>query len=78
MAQIETAPTFSALTPEPLFSISRYPIGGGRHFDLAPDGDRFIFRTSGTAAQTSDGEPFNGLIFVNSWFEELKARVPVP
>ena len=45
--------------------------------DFAPDGDRFTFRTSGTAAQTSDDDPFNGLIFVD-WFEEPKQRVPVP
>ena len=28
--------------------------------------------------QTSDDEPFNGLIFVENWFEELTARVPTP
>ncbi len=52
--------------------------GPGRRFDLAPDGDRFIVRKRGTAEQTTDDEPFNGLIFVENWFEELKARVPVP
>ena len=82
VAQIETEPTFSSRTPEPLFSISSYGMGGppatGRRFDLAPDGDRFIMRKRGTAEQTSDDEPFNGLIFVQNWFEELKARVPVP
>ena len=78
MAQIETTPTFSARTPESLFSISGYPAGGGRHYDLAPGGDRFIFRTRGTAGQTTDNEPFNGLIFVENWFEELTARVPSP
>ncbi len=79
VAQIETEPTFSARTPEGLFSLSGYrPSGGGRQFDLAPDGDRFIFRKPGTAAQTSDDEPFNDLIFVENWFEELRQRVPVP
>ena len=82
VAQIETEPTFSSRTPEPLFSLSGYAVQDGvaigRRFDLAPDGDRFIFRTSGTAAQTSDGAAFNGLIFVENWFEELKARVPIP
>ena len=80
VAQIETEPTFSSRTPEPLFSLSGYEIGGpgiGRRFDLAPDGDRFIVRKPGTAEQTSDDDPFNGLIFVENWFEELKARVPV-
>ena len=81
VAQVETEPTFSSRTPEPLFSLSGYAITGagapGRRFDVAPDGDRFIFPTSGTDAQTSDDDPFNGLIFVENWFEELKARVPI-
>ena len=78
VAQIETEPTFSAGTPEPLFSLSGYALPIGRGFDLAPDGDRFLFATSGTRGQAGDDEPFNGLIFVQHWFEELKARVPVP
>ena len=81
VAQVETEPTFSSRTPEPLFSLSGYEVGGGgtgRRFDLAPDGDRFIFRKSGTAEQTSDDEPFNGLIFVQNWHQELIERVPVP
>ena len=82
VAQVETEPTFSAQNPAPLLSLIGYEIVSGpttaRAFDLAPDGDRFIFRTAGTAASTSDEEPFNGLIFVEHWFEELAARVPVP
>ena len=85
VAQIETDPTFSSGTPEPLFSLSGRTGGeqmvgsllGGRRFDLAPDGDRFIIRTSGAPEQTDDDAP-NGLIFVENWFEELKERVPVP
>ena len=77
VAQIETEPTFSSGTPEPLFSLSRYETAGGpedaRLWDLAPDGDRFLIRTPGTATRTTDG-----LIFVQNWFEELKERVPVP
>ena len=78
VAQIETEPTFSSGTPEPLLSISGYPMGGGRQYDVAPDGDRFIVRRSGSAEQTSDDAPFNGLIFVENWFQELTERVPVP
>ena len=82
VAQTETEPTFSHRTPEPLFSRSGYEMRGGRgtgrRFDLAPDGDRFIVLKPGTAEQTSDDEPFNGLVLVLNWFEELKARVPVP
>ena len=73
VAQIETGPTFSARTPEPLFSLSAYAVSetraDARPFDLAPDGDRFIFRKS--------DESVDSLIFVQNWLEELKARVPV-
>ena len=81
VVQIETEPTFSPRTPEPLFSLLSGMIGGpdtGRRFDPSPDGSRFIVRKLGTAEQTGDDDPFNGLIFVENWFEELKARVPVP
>ena len=80
VARVETEPTFRRRTPEPLFSQSGYKVaeadGGSRWFDLAPDGDRFIMLKSGTVEQTSD-EPFNGFIFVENWFEELKERVTV-
>ena len=79
VAQVETEPTFSSSTPEVLFDLSSWGLGLGpdlgRQVDIAPDG-RFILPTSGTAEQT-DGEPFNGLIFVLNWFEELKERVPI-
>ncbi len=79
VAEVETEPTFSARTPEPLFDLSSYAVGAGpvvaRPFDLAPDGDRFMFRKPGTVAQTDD-VAFNGLIVVENWFEELKERVP--
>ena len=82
VAQVETESIFSSRTPELLVSLVALAVGGGpneaRTFDLAPDGDRFIFRTPETAVQTSDEQPFNGLIFVEHWFEELTARVPVP
>lgn len=81
VAPIETEPTFSIETPRPLFSLSRYAIGftarEARLWDLAPTGDRFLVLSS-AATRTTDEEPFNGLIYVDNWFTELKARVPVP
>ena len=77
-ARIETEPGFSARTPEPLFGLSGYATGPGRQYDIAPDGGRFVFRQAATTGQTSAGAPFNGLIFVEHWFEELTTRVPVP
>ena len=71
VAQIETEPTFSAQTPEPLFGVSGYAMSesaaDARPFDLAPDGDRFIFRKS--------DESVDGLIFVQNWHQELKRLV---
>ena len=78
VVQVETEPTFSSRTPEPLFELSSYPIGAGSDRRFAPDGDRFIMLASGTAAQASDDAEFNGLIFVENWFEELKEQVPIP
>ena len=82
VAQVETEPTFSSRTPEPLFSLTGYAVGAGgaagRRFDVAPNGNRFIMRKVVAATETGDDAPFNGLIFVENWFEELTARVPVP
>ena len=78
VAEVETDPTFSPGTPTEAFDLSAYQTGGGgRRYDLAPDGERFILRRSG-GPQTADGDSFNGLIFVENWFEELTARVPTP
>ena len=80
VAQIETEPTFSSRTPEPLFSLSSYGslgAGAGRRYDLAPGGQRFLMRKSGRTQAAGD-DVFNGLIFIENWFEELKRLVPVP
>ena len=79
VAEVESEPTFSAQTPERLLVDPGWVSGpAGRQFDIAPDGDRFVFLRGGRDVQTSDDEPFNGLIFVENWFEELTARVPTP
>ena len=78
VAEVETDPTFSRGTPTEIFDLSAFLLGRGRHYDLAPDGNRFVVRTPIATVQTSDNAFFNGLIFVEHWFEELTARVPVP
>ena len=75
VAEVETAPTFSPGTPREAFSLPGIGRGGARRYDLVPDGERFVVRSG---AQASGGDAFNGLIFVENWFEELTARVPVP
>ena len=79
VAQIETEPTFNPRTPTAVLGLRGFRIALGRDDarmrDLAPEGDRFIFRRSATLEETSD-ETFNGLIFIENWFEELKRLVP--
>ena len=79
VAEVEAEPTFNAGTPAVAFSTSGYGGGGpsGRYYDVAPDGERFLMTTAGGARATEDTS-FLGLIFVENWFEELKAWVPIP
>ena len=78
VANVETDPTFGRGTPTETFDLSAYELtGGGRRYDVAPDGERFILRKAGGQV-LADGDTFSGLIFVQNWFEELKERVPVP
>ena len=78
VVQIETDPTFRARTPERLLADSGWDDPVGRNYDIAPDGDRFVFLKSVGDVLTSEAESFNGLIFVENWFEELTERVPTP
>ena len=48
--------------------------GGGRAYDVTPDGQRFLMIKEGGDEPTA---PQN-LIVVLNWFEELRRRVPVP
>ena len=78
VAEVETDPTFSPGTLTEAFDLSAYSMfGGGRRYDLAPDGQRFILRRPG-GAQTPAGDAFEGLIVVQNWFQELTERVPTP
>ena len=75
-ARVETEPSFTARAPEPLFDVTPYAVfGGGRQFDIAPDGNRFIFRKPAMPGETGEDEPFNGIIFVENWLQELTERV---
>ena len=78
VAEVETTPTFNASTPTQAFGLANYRIGGGaaRGYDIAPDGERFLVITSG-ATETAGEDPFNGMILVDNWFQELTERVPV-
>ena len=73
VVRVETEPTFNATTPESVLSRSTFITSSGRAFDVAPDGERFLFLRTG-GGQVALGAA--GLVFVQNWFEELQARVP--
>ncbi len=78
VAEVGTEPTFNPGTPTEVFGTGIYTGGGGgRRYDLAPDGERFLMRKPG-GEQTAGEDAFTGMIVVENWFEELKARVPLP
>ena len=74
LAQVETEPTFSSTTPEVVFARGDFTSGLGREHDISPDGEQFLFIQE-SGAQAGGAE---GLVFVQNWPEELKARGPVP
>ena len=74
---IDTEGGFAAGTPEVLFEGPYLPeIPNGRQYDLAPDGQRFLMVKEGAA--TGDTSTPSQIIVIENWFEELKARVPLP
>ena len=73
---VDTEPIFNAGDPEVLFEQPYYSFRGSRTYDVASDG-RFLMIKEGTT--TDDGSaPTAQIILVENWFEELKARVPIP
>jgi serine/threonine-protein kinase len=72
---VETEPTFTPGTVDPLFDLGPYLTRRrNRRIDISPEGDRFLMLkagggSDGTAATTS-------IIIVQNWFEELKRLVP--
>ena len=66
---IETEPTFRAGTPEPVFDVPA-GAGGGVQYDVAPDGQRFLFVLPG-----DDGPATPQINVVLNWHQELLERV---
>ena len=68
---IDADPVFTPGSPRVLFE-GRYVLGGPwRHYDVAPDGQRFVMIKDATR----DG-PGPALVAVLNWFEELERIVP--
>ena len=68
VVEITSEPSFSYGTAKELFE-GNYYSGGGRHYDIHPDGKRFLM-----LKEVKQTEP--QLIVVLNWFEELKRLVP--
>ena len=61
--------------PSALFSLAGYIfVGTGRNYDIAPDGQRFVFLKP--VGLGEDAGPAQ-VVVVQNWFEELKRLVPV-
>ena len=66
---IDVDPTFRPGSPEVLFGGDYYFVLTGRHYDIAPDGKRFLMIKSELKSEAR-------IIVVQNWLEELKRLVP--
>ncbi|MBI3048649.1 MAG: protein kinase [Acidobacteria bacterium] len=65
---------FSAGTPQVVFKGAYGSVFAARHYDVSPDGRRFLMLK--TAQATDDATSFRSLVVVQNWTEELKRLVP--
>ena len=72
---VQTEPSFTPATPEVLFE-DDYLLGtgGGRTYDVAQDGQRFLIIKEGGGDDDTSAQP--QIIVVLNWFEELRRLVP--
>ncbi len=70
VAEVSTGESFNTGTPRPLFEAP--DITGDVAYDVAPDGQLFLL------ALKNPDSPAREIHIAQNWFEELKARVPVP
>ena len=73
--QVQTSgPTFSAGTPSRLFEGKYLEPNPARHYDVSPDGKRFLMIRNGKEAD--DKVTPASMVVVLNWTEEMKRRVP--
>jgi Tol biopolymer transport system component len=66
---VAPGPTFTPGVPRPLFSVAGYRSARNRQqYDVAPDDRRFLMIREHSGGHGGD------LVYVENWFEELKAR----
>ncbi|MEE8625732.1 MAG: hypothetical protein V3T19_10365, partial [Acidiferrobacterales bacterium] len=67
----DTDPSFAAGNPEVVFEGQYFGAGGGRSYDVSPDGERFLM------VKLLEGAPaMSQIIVVQNWLEELKRLAP--
>ena len=72
---VETEPSFAPGTQDVVVDDQYYAGLVGRNYDIALDGQRFLFIKGGTGPATDQsGQQINVIL---NWFEELKRLVPV-
>jgi serine/threonine-protein kinase len=81
-AAVELAPTFRAGNPIVMFNAPSWILDArllgntGRAYDVSSDGQRFLMLKDDAAAAAAVQGARPGIIVVQNWVEELKARVP--
>ena len=77
---IETTEAFSSAIPDMLFEVRRYdfPSIAARRYDIAPDGQRFLFVKPVESQEDSPSVGQSRINVVLNWTEELKRLVPIP
>ena len=78
VTSVQTTPTFSRGRPEELFTLLDKGLLAGPEilvgplWDITPDGEQFVM------VQPNSETAGDRINIVLHWFEELKARVPIP
>ena len=54
--RVPTEPSFVPGTPEVLFRDTYFGLGGGRNYDVAQDGQRFLMIKAGGGAEDTSGK----------------------
>ena len=77
---VEAGPTFQARVPQLLFTghfEQEIPGEGAPNYDVSADGQQFLMLSETGGEDDVDASPPQITVAIN-WFEELKARVPIP
>ena len=73
---VEPGADLSVGNAQVLFEGQYFQNTNGRHYDISPDGQRFL-RIKPPGAATTETDAIPEAILVLNWFEELKRLVPV-